>query len=90
MFWQDEVVVLAMDEKGRNVGILHMLYGVQFLNIEVVLYCHTCTFYLTVDLTKDRAMPLKTANFPPCLSASSFDSFSKLEKGESRTTHPIS
>lgn len=90
MFRHDEIVILAMDEKRRNIGILDVLNGVQLFNIEVVLNDHPCTFYFMVDLTNDRAIPLKTANLPPYLSASSFDNFYRLEKGESSTTHPIS
>lgn len=43
-----------------------------------------------VDFKKLRAIPLKIDSPPPCFSASSFESFYKLEKGESRTRQPIS
>ena len=48
------------------------------------------TFSLIVDFKKDKAIPLKIDKPPPCFYASSFESFSRLEKGESSTKHPIS
>ena len=90
MLGDDEVIVLAVYEEGRNEGILDVLDGVQLFNIEVVLPRGGFTFSFMVDSMKDSAIPLNTDSLPPCLSANYFDSFSKLEKGESRTTHPIS
>jgi len=42
-----------------------------------------------VDFKKDKAIPLKIESPPPCFSASYLDNFSKFEKGESSTKHPI-
>lgn len=90
VFGHDEDVVLAVDEKSRNVGVLDVRNWVQLLNAEVVLNVRKATLSLMVDLMKERAMPLKIESPPPCFSASSFESFSRLEKGESSTTQPIS
>lgn len=89
MFGKNEIIVFPMDEKCGNECIFDVFDGVQSLNVEVVLNIVENTFYLIVDLMKESAIPLKTDNFPPCLSANSLESVSKLEKGESRTKHPI-
>ena len=90
MFGDDEVVIFAVDEKCWNIGLLDVLSDrVQILNIEIVLHITCCTFYFMVDLRKLRAIPLKIERPPPCFYASYFDNFSRLEKGESRTRHPI-
>ena len=89
VFGKNKIIIFGMDEKGGNECILNVFDRIQCLDIKIVLNKPEVTFYLMVDLTNESAIPLKTANFPPCLSANSFDSVSKLEKGESRTRHPI-
>lgn len=87
----DEVIVLAVDEEGWDEGLLDVLSDrVQVLDIEVVLHQTSSTLSFIVDFKKLRAIPLKIDSPPPCFSASYFESFSRFEKGESKTTHPIS
>jgi hypothetical protein len=90
MLGKNEVVLLAMNEKRGNVCIFYVIYRVKLLDTKVMLSNVKSTFYLIVDFMKDNAIPLNIDSFPPCLSANSLESFYKFEKGESRTTHPIS
>ena len=62
---------------------------IKIFKAEIMLNLKGFTFSLIVDLRKLSAIPLKNESFPPCLSANYLDSFSKLLKGESRTTQPI-
>ena len=90
MFGNDEIVIFAVDEECWNIGLFDVLSDrVQILNVKIVLHTNIFTFYLMVDLRKLRAIPLKIERPPPCFYASYFDSFYRLEKGESRTKHPI-
>lgn len=85
-----EDIIFAVNEKSRDVGVLDVGNWVQLLNTKVMLNVREDTLSLMVDLINESAIPLKIDNPPPCFSASSFESFSRLEKGESSTTHPIS
>jgi hypothetical protein len=89
MFGKNRFIIFPVDEKCRNECIFDVFYWVQILDAEVVLNIGGNNFYLIVDLMKESAVPLKSDNFPTCLSANSLESVSILEKGESRTRHPI-
>lgn len=90
MFGNYEDIVLAVNEESRDVSVFDVGDRVQLFNVEIVLNVRKATLSLMVDLMNESAIPLKIESPPPCLSASSFESFSRLEKGESSTTHPIS
>ena len=91
MFGGNEIVFFAVDEESRDKGFLYMLSDwVQVFNVKVMLNRLQITLSFMVDFTKLKAIPLKTDSPPPCFSASYFDSFYKFEKGESKTTQPIS
>lgn len=90
MFGNDEYIVFSVDEKGRDVGVFDVGNRVQLLNAKVMLNVRKGTLSLMVDLMNESAIPLKMESPPPCFSASYFESFSRLEKGESSTTQPIS
>jgi hypothetical protein len=90
MLGDDEVIVLPVDEESRDEGLLDVVNWIQFFDVEVMLDMQGFTLSLMVDLMKDKAIPLKIDSPPPCRSANSRESFSRFEKGESRTTQPIS
>lgn len=85
-----EDIILSVNKESRDVGVLDVRNWVQLFNTKVVLNVRKATLSLMVDLMNESAIPLKIDSPPPCFSASSFESFSRLEKGESSTTHPIS
>ena len=86
----DEVVLLSVDKKSRNICIFHMIANwIQIFYIESMLNKYNNTLSLIVDFKKLKAIPLNTDSPPPCFYANYFDNFYKLEKGESRTKHPI-
>jgi hypothetical protein len=90
MFGNNENIVLSMNKECRNISILHMSNWIEIFNVKMVLDKAIYTFYWIVDLTKEIAIPLKIESPPPYFSASYFESFSRLVKGESKTTQPIS
>jgi len=66
MFGNNEIVLFAMYEEGRDESLLYMLAnGVQILDVKVMLSDPRSTLSLMVDLTKLRAMPLNMESPPP-------------------------